>query len=166
MPAPVSTTRAVEHKFRHNYGPEHLWVVVCDRTVDLDTKLSAMAIFLYQLGMRWLAEKTAAAATSLFRHFSQIPDDSADKALHDLRRFKELLRLLWKDQPVCDLPAEYPPTPEEFLDKYPLWHATAYADGPPVESPVHWQAAKLLDETQPCRSASHTHLTLPTIYPV
>ena len=61
-------------------------------------------------------------------------------------------RLMWKDLPVCDVPAEYPSTPEEFLAKYPLWHATAYRDGPPVPTPVAWQVAHLMYEDQPCRS--------------
>ena len=32
---------AVEHKYLHNYGPERLWIVICDKTVTLETKLSA-----------------------------------------------------------------------------------------------------------------------------
>ena len=59
---PASTPKkngkaAQEHKFLHNYGPERLWAVICDRTVTIETKLSAMAFFLSQLGMRWLSEK-------------------------------------------------------------------------------------------------------------
>ena len=50
---------AVEHKFLHNYGNERLWDVICDRTVTIDTTLSAMALFLSQLGMRWLSEKNS-----------------------------------------------------------------------------------------------------------
>ena len=153
MPAPVSTKRAVEHKFLHNYGPEHLWVVVCDRTVDLDTKLSAMALLLSQLGIRWIHEKTAASAASLCRYWSVLPDDSPDKALAAQRRMKEMIRCIWKDKPPCDVPAEYPETPEEFGQKYPLWYRTAYAKGPPVPSPVAWQEALMIYDQQPCRSS-------------
>ena len=63
-----------------------------------------------------------------------------------------MLRLLWKDKPPCDVPAEYPETPEEFSQRYPLWYATAYAAGPHVPSPVAWQEALMLYDQQPCRS--------------
>ena len=140
---PASTPKksgkaAVEHKFLHNYGPEHLWAIVCDRTVDLDTKLSAMALLLSQLGIRWLHETTAASAASLCRYWSVLPDDSPDKALAAQRRMKEMIRCIWKDKPPCDVPAEYPETPAEFEQEYPLWYRTAYAKGPPVPSPVAW----------------------------
>ena len=59
-----------EHNYLHNYGPRHLWDTICDKAVSMDTKLGAFALFLFLVGMRWLAEKTAAAATSLCRHFS------------------------------------------------------------------------------------------------
>ena len=63
-----------------------------------------------------------------------------------------MIRLIWKDKPPCDVPAEYPETPEEFFVKYPLWHATAYEAGPPVPSPVAWQVALMMYDQQPCRS--------------
>ena len=48
-----------EHHYLHNYGPAYLWEVICSKTAPMETKLSAMALFLYQLGMRWLAEKNS-----------------------------------------------------------------------------------------------------------
>ena len=147
-----ATKLTQEHKSIHNYGTEQLWTIICSPAASIQTKLSAMALFLKTIGMRWISEKTAAACAALCRHFSILPDDSPDKALTHLRRLKEMLKLMWKDQPVCDVPADYPPTPEEFLVKYPLWYATAYGDGPPVASPVAWQVALLMYDGQPCRS--------------
>ena len=141
-----------EHHYLHNYGPAYLWEVICSKTAPLETKLSAMALFLYLLGMRWPAEKTAAAATSLCRHFTVLPDDTPDKALLSQRKMKEKLRLLWKDKPPCDVPCEYPETPEEFSQRHPSWYQTAYARGPPIPSPVPWQEALLMYAQQPCRS--------------
>ena len=111
-----------------------------------------MACFLKTLGVRFLSEKTAAPASALCRHFSVLLDDSPDKALEQLRKLKEMLKLMWKNQPPCDVPAEYPETPAEFLAKHPLWYATAYSGGPPVPSPVEWQDALLMYDGQPCRS--------------
>ena len=142
----------VEHRTIHNYGTAKLWNCICDRQLTLEPKLQEMGVFMKLIGLRYFTEKTAGAATALCRHFTVLVDDSPDKALSQQRRLKDILRCLWKDLPACELPAGYPPTPEEFLAMYPLWYRTAYADGPPVESPVHWQAAKLLEETQPCRS--------------
>ena len=140
------------HPYIHNYGNEPMWTIVCSPTTAMQTKLSTMAVSLKAMGVRHMSEKTAAAACALCRHFSILPDDSPDKALDHMRRLKEMVRLMWKDLPPCDVPAEYPATPEEFLAKYPLWHATAYAEHPPVPSPVAWQIAMLMYDEQPCRS--------------
>ena len=143
----------IDHKFIHNYGYEKLWGLICDRTVSIDIKLQLMTLFLSQLGLRFPSEKTAAAATSLCRHFTVLHDDSPDKALASQRKLKEMLRVLWADKPSCDTPAEYPETPEEFCQMHPLWYRTAYEDnGPPVPSPVHFQEALMIYDQQPCRS--------------
>ena len=142
----------IEHRTLHNYGTERLWHRICDRALPIEPKLQEMGVFMKDIGLRYFSEKTAGAATALCRNFTVLVDDSPDKALSQQRRLKDILRCLWKDVPVCEVPAEYPATPEEFLAMYPLWYRTAYADGPPVESPVQWQAALLLQDEQPCRS--------------
>ena len=140
------------HKHLHNYGTQKLWGIICDQSLSMEVKLQATAIFLKTLGVRVASEKTAAAATALCRHFSVLVDDNPDKALASARRLKDILRSLWKDGEACDVPAEFPPTPEDFLKLFPLWHATAYADGPPVPSPLTGQIAVLVYDEQPCRS--------------
>jgi len=98
---PKKATQVLQdHKYLHNYGKQALWAIICNRSTSIDTKLSTFAIFAKSIGLRYISEKTAAAAAALCRHFSILPDDNQDKALADLRRFKELLRLLWKDEPV------------------------------------------------------------------
>ena len=128
--------KGVDHKYIHNYGSEKLWGLILNRAVHVDTKLQAMALVLSQLGWRFPSEKTAAAATSLCRYFTVLHDDSPDRALASQRKMKDMLRVLWADRPLCDTPAEYPETPEEFCQMYPLWYRTAYEQGPPVPSPV------------------------------
>ena len=95
---------------------------MCDKAVPMEVKMQVMAAFLNTIGVGYIAEKTAGGATALCRHFSVLVDDSPDKALSQQRRLKEILRCIWKDLPPCEVPSEYPPTPEEFLEMYPLWH--------------------------------------------
>ena len=107
----------------HNYGTEQLWTCICDKQRTVDVKLQAMVVFLKRIGIKNISEKTAGAATSLCRTFTVLHDDTPDKALASARKLKDLLRVLWKDSPVVDIPTEYPPTPQEFLVSHPLWYA-------------------------------------------
>ena len=48
-----------EHKSIHNYGTEQLWTIICSPAASIQTKLSAMALFLKTIGMRWISEKNS-----------------------------------------------------------------------------------------------------------
>ena len=107
-------------------------------------KLQTMAEFLKRIGIKSISEKTAGAATSLCRRFTVLYEDTPDKVLPSQRKLKDLLLAQWKDSPMADVPAEYPPTPQQFLISDPLWYATAYADGPAVPSPVDTELVNML----------------------
>ena len=46
-----------EHKYIHNYGPEQLWAIICNPSASMQTKLSTMAFFLKQIGLRYISEQ-------------------------------------------------------------------------------------------------------------
>ncbi len=42
----------------HNYGTEQLWTILCDRTLSMEVKLQAMAVYLKKIGVKFISEKT------------------------------------------------------------------------------------------------------------
>ena len=48
-----------ELKHIHNYGAEQLWGVICSQSASMETKLTAMAIFLKKFGVRFIAEQNS-----------------------------------------------------------------------------------------------------------
>ena len=56
--------KAQEHKFIHAYGTAKLWLTIQNQSMSMETKLSTMALFLKQIGVKHISEQNSGSGFS------------------------------------------------------------------------------------------------------